>query len=153
MRAVQCFMICIQDISIRIFCQYVKVRDVVSGQAYAMKHMRLMGDTEAITDCMTEVNTLKKLRDVPTVITLRCTLISNPAAGISMFLDAAESTFQLLTSSGLGSKNVMRHRAPVLSSHSLENQNQNGYSMSFGMSRRCQFKEEDVTRCVPCLQV
>ena len=37
-----------------------------------MKHMRLMGDQEAITDCMTEVNALKKLRDVPSVLTLRC---------------------------------------------------------------------------------
>lgn len=48
-----------------------QVRDVSNGQAYAMKHMRLMGEPDAIADCMTEVNTLKKLRDVPSVITLR----------------------------------------------------------------------------------
>lgn len=36
-----------------------------------MKHMRLMGEADAIADCMTEVTTLKKLRDVPTVVTLR----------------------------------------------------------------------------------
>jgi hypothetical protein len=44
---------------------------VTNGQAYAMKHMRLMGDAEAIADCMTEVTTLKKLREVPSVVTLR----------------------------------------------------------------------------------
>jgi len=38
-----------------------------------MKHMRLLGDAEAIADCMTEVNTLKKLREVPSVVTLRST--------------------------------------------------------------------------------
>lgn len=52
----------------------LKVRDVATGQLYAMKHMRLMGEAEAITDCMTEVNTLKKLRDVPTILTLRSSL-------------------------------------------------------------------------------
>lgn len=36
-----------------------------------MKHMRLMGDHEAIADCMTEINTLKKLRDNPCIVTLR----------------------------------------------------------------------------------
>ena len=49
----------------------VQVRDVASGQLFAMKHMRLVGDSEAIADCMTEVNTLKRLRDVPNVVTLR----------------------------------------------------------------------------------
>lgn len=49
----------------------MQVRDINSGQAYAMKHMRLMGEADAIADCMTEVTTLKKLRDVPTVVTLR----------------------------------------------------------------------------------
>ena len=33
--------------------------------------MRLMGDKEAIADCMTEINTLKILRQVPSVVSLR----------------------------------------------------------------------------------
>ena len=33
--------------------------------------MRLMGDSEAIADCMTEINTLKALRHIPSVVSLR----------------------------------------------------------------------------------
>ncbi len=49
----------------------MQVRDLASGETFAMKHMRLMGEADAIADCMTEVTTLKKLRDIPTIVTLR----------------------------------------------------------------------------------
>ena len=49
----------------------LQVRDVSNGKTYALKHMRLMGDSEAIADCMTEINTLKALRHVPSVVSLR----------------------------------------------------------------------------------
>lgn len=53
------------------FATIYKVRDSTSGTVYALKHMHLMGDKDAIADCQTEVETLKRLRDVPTVLTLR----------------------------------------------------------------------------------
>lgn len=49
----------------------LQVRDSSSGKAYALKHMRLMGDSDAIADCMTEINALKALRQVPSVVSLR----------------------------------------------------------------------------------
>ena len=52
------------------FATIYKVRDT-SGAVYALKHMHLMGDRDAIADCQTEVDTLKRLREVPTVLTLR----------------------------------------------------------------------------------
>ncbi|DBB05603.1 TPA: hypothetical protein ACH3X1_012546 [Trebouxia sp. C0004] len=53
------------------FATIYKVRDSTSGAVYALKHMHLMGDRDAIADCQTEVDTLKRLRDIPTVLTLR----------------------------------------------------------------------------------
>lgn len=53
------------------FATIYKVRDSTSGAVYALKHMHLMGDKDAIADCQTEVETLKRLREVPTVLTLR----------------------------------------------------------------------------------
>ena len=53
------------------FATIYRVKDSTSGAAYALKHMHLMGDTDAIADCQTEVDTLKRLREVPTVLTLR----------------------------------------------------------------------------------
>ena len=58
-----------------------------------MKHMRLMGDQEAITDCMTEVNTLKKLRDVPSVLTLRCAVTGT--THVSVQNDASDGAVAL----------------------------------------------------------
>ena len=52
------------------FATIYKVRDT-SGAVYALKHMHLMGDRDAIADCQTEVDTLKRLREVPTVLTLK----------------------------------------------------------------------------------
>ena len=53
------------------FATIYKVRDSTSGAVYALKHMHLMGDRDAIADCQTEVDTLSRLRDIPTVLTLR----------------------------------------------------------------------------------
>jgi len=53
------------------FATIYKVRDSTSGAVYALKHMHLMGDRDAIADCQTEVDTLRMLRDIPTVLTLR----------------------------------------------------------------------------------
>ena len=53
------------------FATIYKVRDSTSGAVYALKHMHLMGDKDAIADCQTEIETLKRLREVPTVLTLR----------------------------------------------------------------------------------
>ena len=53
------------------FATIYKVRDTTSNAVYALKHMHLMGDRDAIADCQTEVDTLKRLREVPSVLTLR----------------------------------------------------------------------------------
>ena len=54
--------------------------------AYALKHMRLMGDHEAIADCQTEVETLKKLRNVPSVITLRAVAFTGAGGQVKLSL-------------------------------------------------------------------
>lgn len=55
------------------FASIYRVRDSASSAAYALKHMRLMRDPEAIADCQTEIETLKRLRSQPHVLTLRAT--------------------------------------------------------------------------------
>lgn len=44
-----------------------------------------MGDYEAIADCMTEVNTLKQLRDVPSIIRLRQALTVRQPKAMTQF--------------------------------------------------------------------
>ena len=44
------------------FAQIYKVKDSVSGAVFALKHMRLAGEGEALTDCHAEVDTLQQLR-------------------------------------------------------------------------------------------
>lgn len=44
------------------FAQIYKVKDTLSGSVYALKHMRLAGEGEALTDCHAEVDTLQQLR-------------------------------------------------------------------------------------------
>ena len=53
------------------FASIYKVRDNSTSAVYALKHMRLVGDREAIADCMTEVETMKRLRGQPGILTLR----------------------------------------------------------------------------------
>ena len=55
------------------FATIYKARDSNSGTLYALKHMHLMGDKDAIADCKTEIDTLQRLQDSPTVLTLRAT--------------------------------------------------------------------------------
>ena len=55
------------------FATIYKARDMNSGTVYALKHMHLMGDRDAIADCQTEVETLQRLQDIPSVLTLRGT--------------------------------------------------------------------------------
>lgn len=55
------------------FATIYKARDINSGTVYALKHMHLMGDKDAVADCQTEVETLQRLQDVPSVLTLRGT--------------------------------------------------------------------------------
>ncbi len=50
-----------------------QVRDQSNGAVYALKHMRLNGDKEAIADCQTEIDTLKRLRANSHVLTLHAT--------------------------------------------------------------------------------
>lgn len=53
------------------FATIYKARDSNSGTVYALKHMHLMGDRDAIADCKTEIDTLQRLQEIPTVLTLR----------------------------------------------------------------------------------
>ena len=52
------------------FASIYKVRETTSGQAFALKHMRLAGDQECIRDMTVEVETMMKLRGLPHILRL-----------------------------------------------------------------------------------
>lgn len=52
------------------FASIYRVRDTTSGQAFALKHMRLAGDQECIRDMTVEVQTMMALRGVHNVLKL-----------------------------------------------------------------------------------
>ncbi len=55
-----------------------RVRDNSSGAAYALKHIRLAGEADARADCETEVETMKRLRGHPNILTLRAVALAGP---------------------------------------------------------------------------
>ncbi|KAK9816438.1 hypothetical protein WJX72_000236 [[Myrmecia] bisecta] len=60
------------------FASIYRVRDNSTSAAYALKHMRLNGDREAIADCYTEVETMKKLRGSACILTMRAVAFAGP---------------------------------------------------------------------------
>ena len=44
------------------FAQLFRVKDSLSGASFALKHMRLAGEGEALADCHAEVDSLQQLR-------------------------------------------------------------------------------------------
>ena len=52
------------------FASIYKVRETTTGQAFALKHMRLAGDQECIRDMTVEVQTMMTLRGLPHVLKL-----------------------------------------------------------------------------------
>jgi len=60
------------------FATIYRVRDTSSGAVYALKHMRLAGEADARTDCETEVETMKRLRGHPNILTLRAVAYAGP---------------------------------------------------------------------------
>ena len=53
------------------FAAIYKVRDNTTNKAYALKHMRLAGEQEALTDCYTEVDAMKLLAGQPNILALK----------------------------------------------------------------------------------
>ena len=60
------------------FAQIYKARDSVSNAAYALKHMRLMGEGEALADCHAEIDTLQQLRGLPHILNLKAVVMTGP---------------------------------------------------------------------------
>lgn len=60
------------------FAQIYKARDSVSNAAYALKHMRLMGEGEALADCHAEIDSLQQLRGLPHILTLKAVVMTGP---------------------------------------------------------------------------
>lgn len=53
------------------FASIYRVRDGNTNKAYALKHMRLAGEQEALTDCHTEVEAMKLLAGQPYILPLK----------------------------------------------------------------------------------
>ena len=53
------------------FASIYKARDGNTNRVYALKHMRLAGEEEALTDCHTEVNAMKLLAGQPYILPLK----------------------------------------------------------------------------------
>ena len=69
------------------FATIYRVRDTSSGAAYALKHIRLAGEADARSDCDTEVETMKRLRGHPNILTLRAVAYAGPkGAEVEAFL-------------------------------------------------------------------
>ena len=47
------------------FAQLFRVKDTLSGTSFALKHMRLAGEGEALADCHAEVDSLQQLKWAP----------------------------------------------------------------------------------------
>lgn len=58
-------------------CIY-KVRDVNTGQLYALKHLRLQADAEALVEVQKEAKTMAKLRGHPNVLRLHAVAFAGP---------------------------------------------------------------------------
>ncbi|KAK9806620.1 hypothetical protein WJX73_000737 [Symbiochloris irregularis] len=58
------------------FASIYKARDTTTNKAYALKHMRLAGEREALSDCHTEVDAMKLLAGQPNILTLKAVAFS-----------------------------------------------------------------------------
>jgi serine/threonine protein kinase len=60
------------------FASIYSVRDQTTRAAYALKHVRMSGEQEALSGVRTEVEVMKRLRDSPYVLTLRAVTYQGP---------------------------------------------------------------------------
>lgn len=60
------------------FASIYRARDGNTNKAYAMKHMRLAGEEEALTDCHTEVDAMKLLAGQPNILPLKAVAFTGP---------------------------------------------------------------------------
>lgn len=60
------------------FASIYKARDGNSNKVYALKHMRLAGEEEALSDCHTEVEAMKLLAGQPNILPLKAVAFTGP---------------------------------------------------------------------------
>ncbi len=63
------------------YADIYRVRDASSGQTFALKHLRLQGDQEHITEVQREAKTMAKLRGHPNVLRLYAVAFAGPKGG------------------------------------------------------------------------